>query len=337
MSEKAYNENDATYLKKTEMLLDNFPPFVRGYLYEIENNILPKTRYMYLYDLKLFFEFLVDNNPDLKDMNEISLDYLNKLDYNDFTEYTHHMMSIVSDHTRARRLSSLQRFWKYLYTRKLVTANQDFLTISRPKLRKGNVVYLEKDEMNALINNVENAVTLTDEQKKRVKKQSVRDLAIISLIMGTGIRVSECVSLDIKDVNLKDNSVHVFRKGRKEMSVYYTDEVCTNLSLYMEERSQLEVIPADKDALFISRNHRRITARAVENLVKKYASEEIVGTKNITAHKLRSSYGTSFYRQTGDLYLTATVLGHSSMQTTKDYYAAQSEEALKKAGDVKTW
>lgn len=337
MSEKAYNENDAKYNEKSEQLLSELPAFVRGYLYDIENSILPKTRYMYLYDLKIFFEFLIKNNPRLNSLSDISIEYLNQLDYNDFTEYTHYMIGRISDSTRARRLSSLHRFWKYMYDRKLVTGNQDFYTISRPKLRKGSVVYMDKSEMNALLDNVENGHTLTDTQKKRTQKQSVRDLAIISLILGTGIRVSECVTLDIKDVSLKDNSIHVFRKGKEEMTLYFSDDVCANLSLYMEEREKLEVVPEDQDALFISRNHRRITVRAVENLVKKYADKEIVGNKNITVHKLRSSYGTSLYRSTQDLYLAATVLGHKSMQTTKDYYAAQSEEALKKAGKINVW
>lgn len=331
MSEKAYNKNDEKYIEKVNRLLEQFPGYIRGYLYDIENSILPKTRYMYLYDLKLFFEFLISQNPSLSDISEITIEYLNRLDYNDFTEYTHYMIGSVSDKTRARRLSSLQRFWKYMYERKLVTANQDFYTISRPKLRKGNIVYMNEEEMSALLNNVENGSSLTEVQRKRTKKQSSRDMAIISLLLGTGIRVSECVSLDIKDIDLKNNAVHVFRKGRKEMTLYYSDEVCANLSLYMDDRGQMEVQAEDKDALFISRNHRRITARAVENLVRKYASEEVVGNKHITAHKLRTSYGTSLYRNSSDLYLTATALGHSSVQTTKDYYAAQSENALKSA------
>ena len=331
MSEQAYNENDEKYNVKTGELLRIMPKFVKGYLYEIENSVLPKTRYMYLYDLKLFFEFLVKQNPKLDNIEDISLDYLNNLNYDDFTEYTHHMINTVAETTRARRLASLNRFWSYLYKRKLVTNNQDFYSVSRPKLHKKDIVYLESDEVGAVMDNVENGTYLTDRQKKY--HQSVRDTAILSLMLGTGIRVSECVSLDINDIDLTKNSVHIFRKGKKEMTIYYSDDVCANLSLYLEERLQMDNIEEGfEEALFISRKHRRISIRAVEELVRKYAGENVVGNKHISAHKLRSSYGTNLYRKSGDIYLVASVLGHESITTTANSYSEQSREALKRAG-----
>lgn len=331
MSEQAYNENDERYIRKTSELLEILPMFVRNYLYEIENSVLPKTRYMYLYDLKLFFEFLVRQNPDIEKTKDITLEYLNELDYNDFIEYTHSMIESLSEATRARRLASLTRFFSYLYKRRLVTKNQDFYSISRPKVHKKDIVYLESDEVKSVLDNVENGTFLTDRQKRY--HQSVRDTAIISLMLGTGIRVSECVSLDINDIDLKKNSIHIFRKGKKEMSVYFTDEVCANLSLYMEERLQMDNIEkGHEDAFFISRKHRRISIRAVEDLVRKYAGEHVTGGKHISAHKLRSSYGTNLYRSSGDIYLVASVLGHESINTTAAAYSAQSEEALKRAG-----
>ena len=143
---------------------------------------------------------------------------------------------------------------------------------------------------------------------ERTKK---RDLALLSLMLGTGIRVSECVGLNLDDIDFKNNGIKVHRKGGAEVVVYFSDEVCAALCDYLEER-------------------RGITVRAVENLVKKY-SKLVTNIKNITPHKLRSTYGTSLYKATGDIYLVADVLGHKDVNTTKKHYAALEDDRRRKA------
>jgi site-specific recombinase XerD len=145
--------------------------------------------------------------------------------------------------------------------------------------------------------------------------------------------VSECVGLDLQDINFKDRALKVHRKGGYESIVYFGHEVADALQDYMEER--MTVIPKDghENALFLSLQNRRITVRAVENLVSKYSS--IVTTlKKITPHKLRSTYGTRLYRETGDIYLVADVLGHKDVNTTRKHYAAIEEDHRKKAADI---
>ena len=150
---------------------------------------------------------------------------------------------------------------------------------------------------------------LTGQKRVYYEKTKERDLAIVTLLLGTGIRVSECVGLDVEDVDFKNNGIKVTRKGGNEMVVYFGHEV--------------EIVPVagHEHALFYSTQRKRIGIQAVENLVKKYAGA-ITTTKKITPHKLRSTYGTTLYQETGDIYLVADVLGHRDVNTTKKHYAA---------------
>ena len=166
------------------------------------------------------------------------------------------------------------------------------------------------------------------------EKTKERDLAIITLLLGTGIRVSELVGLNVDDVDFRNNGLHLIRKGRKEMTVYFGNEVADALEQYMEGSRKL-VIPKEghEDALFYSMQRRRIGVQAVQNLVKKYA-KEVTPLKKITPHKLRSTYGTALYQETDDIYLVAEVLGHSDVNTTRKHYAAQEEERRRSARNV---
>ena len=171
---------------------------------------------------------------------------------------------------------------------------------------------------------------LTKQQKKYYEKTRSRDAAILTLLLGTGIRVSECVGLDIEDVDFKNNGIKVFRKGGNEMIVYFGDEVARALQTYLADRDAITPVAGHEHALFYSTQRKRMNVRSVENMVKKYASQ-ITSTKKITPHKLRSTYGTALYQETGDIYLVADVLGHKDVNTTKKHYAAMSDQRRRSA------
>ena len=171
---------------------------------------------------------------------------------------------------------------------------------------------------------------MSGQKKMYYEKTKIRDLAIVTLLLGTGIRVSECVGLDIQDVDFKNNGIKVVRKGGSEMIVYFGPEVETALRNYIEFRKGITPLAGHENALFYSTQRRRIGVQAVENMVKKYA-REVTTTKKITPHKLRSTYGTSLYRETGDIYLVADVLGHKDVNTTKKHYAAMDDSRRRKA------
>ena len=116
------------------------------------------------------------------------------------------------------------------------------------------------------------------------------------------------------------------------MVVYFGEDVADILSDYIEDRLKVTATAGHENALFLSTQRKRINVRSVENMVKKYTSS-VTPNKKITPHKLRSSYGTALYRETGDIYLVADVLGHKDVNTTRKHYAAIDENRRKSAAD----
>ena len=202
-----------------------------------------------------------------------------------------------------------------------------------PKLHKKEIIRLDPNEVKNLLNNIENGEGLTKKQPEYQNKTKVRDLAIITLLLGTGIRVSECVGLDKNNIDFRNNGILIKRKGGYEDIVYFGEEVHKALTDYMNEREHIIPESGHENALFLSLQNKRLSVRSVELLVKKY-SKTVTNLKKITPHKLRSTYGTTLYQETGDIYLVADVLGHKDVNTTKKHYAAQNEERKRYAATV---
>ena len=203
--------------------------------------------------------------------------------------------------------------------------------VDMPKLHDKAIVRLDEGETAALLDYIEHGSNQLSGQKKMYyEKTRLRDLAIVTLLLGTGIRVSECVGLDIQDVDFRNNGIRVIRKGGSEMVVYFGPEVEKALLDYLPVREGITPIAGHENALFYSTQRKRMGVQAVENMVKKYA-REVTTTKKITPHKLRSTYGTALYRETGDIYLVADVLGHKDVNTTKKHYAAMDDDRRRRA------
>jgi site-specific recombinase XerD len=340
MKEKAYYEdiNIKNELKLREML-KNLPPFCKQFFIAIETRTASRTRIAYAYDLGCFFNYLHENNPVCAKMKitEFPLSLLDKIQPSDIEEYLYHLHVYEKDgqaHTNEerglkRKLSSLRTFYNYYFKNDLIDTNPA-LKVDMPRIHDKNIIRLDGDEVSTLLDEVESGENLTKNQQRFHEKTKTRDIAIITLLLGTGIRVSECVGLDIDDVDFKNNGIKVHRKGGAETVVYFGDEVRDALLNYMEERNMHTPAEGHANALFLSLQNKRIGVRAVENLVKKY-SRLVTNLKNITPHKLRSTYGTNLYRETGDIYLVADVLGHKDVNTTRKHYAAIEEDRRKNA------
>ena len=196
-------------------------------------------------------------------------------------------------------------------------------------MRQGPIIKLEEDEVYKFLNTVESGYGLSGHEKGFHKHTKVRDIAIMTLLLGTGLRVSECVGLNINDVDFAINGIKITRKGGNQVILYFSDEVKVALFDWLEERSKKPEV-ADEPALFTSLQNKRISTRAVEKLVKKYAGI-VTPLIHITPHKLRSTYGTRLYHATQDIYIVADVLGHKDVNTTKKHYAAISDEIRRSA------
>ena len=275
-------------------------------------------------------------------MQDLKVTLLDQLDVVDIEEYQEYLKVYESSdnelHTNKerglkRKMSALRSFYLYFYKRQLITQNPTLL-INMPKLHDKAIVRLDQDETAALLEYMEHCGDeLTGQKKRYYEKTKLRDIAIVTLLLGTGIRVSECVGLDILDVDFKNNGIRIIRKGGNEMVVYFGSEVEQALRTYLEERKNAVTLHGHEQALFLSTQHKRIGIQAVENMVKKYTSG-IIATKKITPHKLRSTYGTALYQRTGDIYLVAEVLGHKDVNTTRKHYAAMSDEKRRMAARV---
>lgn len=343
MKERTYNEqvkiNNEVKLRSLLKLLPSFcVDFFRG----IEPTTASRTRIAYAYDLIVFFNWLQQANPSLSkmEMREIKvniLDNIQAIDIEEYIDYLKYYSSKTGEHTNnesaiKRKLVALRTFYKYYYKRQMIQTNPSLL-VDTPKLHEKAIIRLDTDEVADLLDNVESGKGLTKVQDRFHKITSIRDLALITLLLGTGIRVSECVGIDIKDVDFKNGGIKIYRKGGNESMIYFGDEVEKALKNYLEERINISALDGHTDALFLSIQKKRISIRAVEKLVKKYSSL-VTTVKNITPHKLRSTYGTSLYRETGDIYLVADVLGHKDVNTTKKHYAALEDERKRKAAKI---
>lgn len=336
-----YEQVDIANTKKLRELMDKLPPFTRDFFRGVEPITASRTRIAYAYDLGVFFNFLIEKNSyfSCKGMEHITvgdLDLITLTDLEEYTEYLKYYDKDDEDHINKerglkRKLSSLKSFYNYYFRKEDIKTNPAAL-LQLPKIHDKEITRLEPDEVALLLDSVENGNKLTKQQAVFHEKTKVRDLAMMTLLLGTGIRVSECVGLDISDVDFNNCGIRIHRKGGKEVTVYFSDEVEAALLPYMEQRKNIVANDGSENALFLSNQNRRISVRAVENLVKKYA-QTVTTLKNITPHKLRSTYGTSLYRETGDIYLVADVLGHSDVNTTKKHYAALDDDRRRYARD----
>lgn len=339
------NYHDQVQIELTEKLrevMKTLPPFCKSFFRGTDNNISARTKLGYALDLRIFFEFLHENNSALSavPITEYKLSILDQIGKEDIEEYLEYLTYYTKDgkeytndeRGKARKLASLRSFYQYYYSSELIEKNPASL-IRTPKLHEKEIIRLDPNEVASLLDAVENGDHLTKNEKRYHNKTAKRDLALLTLLLGTGIRVSECVGLDINDVDFDNGGIKIRRKGGNEAVVYFGDEVEEALGEYLMIRE--EIIPQEghENALFLSMQNRRITVRAVENLVKKYASR-ITSLKKITPHKLRSTYGTTLYQETGDIYLVADVLGHKDVNTTRRHYAAQADARRRQAANV---
>lgn len=335
-----HEQTDVENTLRLRDVLKTLPPFCRDFFRAIEPRTTTKTRISYAYDIRIFFQFLLEQNPAFKDwsMDAFTVDILDQITAIDLEEYEEYLKIYqAGDKTETngerglkRKMSSLRSFYAYYFKREMIHTNPTVL-VDVPKIHQKSIIRLEADEVALLLDYIEHGGDdLTGQKKVYYEKTKDRDLALVTLLLGTGVRVSECVGLDIEDVDFKNNGIKVTRKGGNEMVVYFGPEVEKALKNYLEVRKNIVPVEGHEHALFYSTQRKRIGVQAVENLVKKYA-RQVTTTKKITPHKLRSTYGTALYQETGDIYLVADVLGHKDVNTTKKHYAALDDSRRRQA------
>lgn len=330
-----FTERTVNSLRKFEKISEQLPYFLNDYFLGIEDVTSPLTRLNYAMDLQIFFDFVsIKYSIPPKDM---TIDILNRIKSTDIERFLSYISSfdyngkhhICNEKAKARKLAAIRSMYKYFFNKEMIIANVA-AKVSTPKLHEKEIIRLDKNEVEDILDVAETGKGFSDRQFAYQKNTSVRDVALLTLFLGTGIRISELVGLNVDDLFFDDNSFVVTRKGGNRTILYYTDEVKTELQKWLEKRKTIKGLSLDEKALFISLQNKRISVRAVENLVKKYA-KKVTPLKKITPHKLRSTFGTNLYRETGDIYVVADYLGHKDINTTKRHYAAISEDIRRNA------
>lgn len=326
---------------KLRELLKTLPEFSKDYFRAIDSTTTTKTRISYAYDIRIFFQFLIQSNPifhgrKASDFTVDTLDQVQAADIEEYMEYLKAYQTTDDEHITngecglKRKFSTLRSFYAYYFQHQMIKTNPTML-IHMPKIHEKAIIRLDPDEVARLLDYVEHCGDmLTGQKLAYYLKTKERDLTILTLLLGTGLRVSECVGLDVEDIDFRNNAIKVTRKGGNETFVYFSVEVETALKEYLKVRKKISPVAGHEHALFYSTQRKRIGVQAVENMVKKYV-REITTTKNITPHKLRSTYGTTLYQETGDIYLVADVLGHKDVNTTRKHYAAIDDQRRRKA------
>ena len=340
-----YKEKNRQLKLRLRELLSQMPSWSVDYIYSKEQTVQTSTLISYSYDLITFFKFILDKNPLYKDfeISKLPLKVLEQLSSEDIIEYQRYLeLNVDNDNFHengkkavARKMSPLRGLYQYHYARKNISENPMIL-VPLPRLKKDkNIVRMNAYEVEAILDCIQSGnEQMSERQRKLCLKTQKRDLAILTLMLNTGIRVSECNGLDLNDVDLRVNTLTIVRKGGGQDLLYFGDAVHDTLEDYINvERALITPVEGHEAALFYSRQGKRISVDAIENLVKKYA-KMAVPTKKITPHKLRSTYGTALYRETGDIRLVADVLGHENINTTIDYYAAIEDEHKRQAANA---
>ena len=259
-SNNYHDETAKENILQLRKLQEELPRFCRQYFRGIEQTTAPRTRLAYAYDLGVFFEFLHKNNSALSkmDITEFPLSVLDQITKTDIEEYLEYLSYYVKDdgteytndeRGKRRKLASLRSFYNYFFRDEQIKSNPASL-VPMPKLHDKEIVRLDPNEVAILLDQVEDGTKMTKSQMKFHDKTKVRDLALLTLLLGTGIRVSECVGLDINDIDFDNLAIKVRRKGGYEDVVYFGEEVEEALLSYLDQRKHMIPMSGHEEALF---------------------------------------------------------------------------------------
>ena len=336
----------------TREMLREMPMACTDFINSLAMTTSTLTRLAYVLDLRTFFDFTQKELPKFSerpllswtDQDFASITTRDLVAYSEYLTLYYKEMNteagkdqiILQNHEYGvmRKLSSLRSFFRFLFKAERIPGNTASL-VTLPKVHEKPILFLAGAEIEKLLDTAANGTDFGSQRQKNYQKNTrSRDYAILMLFLGTGMRLSECVGIDFQDLDLENHAVLVTRKGGNQVVLYYPEDVREALETYLEDRKEIVTAdPEDADAVFLSLQRRRISQRAVEIMVKKYCAIAAPLKKRLSPHKLRSTYATRLYQQTGDIYLVADALGHADVNTTRRHYAAMSDAHRREAAE----
>lgn len=332
------------------------PWYVGEYVDKKMRTMSPRTLLNYCHDYLIFFDWLIAEgffNGKRTDVPLSCLESLTPQSVENFLSYLQFRLH-NDKFTINRKLSALKSLFNYLQNVAETQALEPYLLrnvmakIAFNKVKEDQETVAQKmagkilwhDEYEQFRQFVASGYEEKIKDNKKLlhfhKRNAERDTAIVSLILGSGLRLSEVVGLDVGDIDLNKRMVRVIRKGNKEQYVFFSEQAGLDLEDYLHVRAEKYHLPASNKALFVSSpmgpkgTTRRLSPRAVENMIKKYATA--FGKPALSVHKLRHSFATRYQAENNDIPKLRRQLGHSSIQTTMIYTHLSNDE-LKKAVD----
>lgn len=298
-----------TFLDYTATILNKSPNTVKEYNYDL-NRFL---RYI-AYHLKLTDE----KHIDAIDIHDMTLDTIKKITLDDIHSYLFYLANTFQSKpaTRARKAASIRVFFKYLSQKHLID-NNPAQNLETPKLGKRMPKYLSLDDSKKLL-----AVADCDDDRNKE-----RDYAIITLFLNCGMRLSELVGINIKDIDFNENKLNVIGKGNKERAIYLNKACVKAIDNYLAVRPKTGIKAGSQDALFLSERLERISNRTVQYIVKKELLKAGLDTNKYSVHKLRHTAATLMYKYGNvDIRALQELLGHESISTTEIYTHVDNEQ-----------
>lgn len=311
---------------------ENNPSFVNSFLdYSITIlNKSPNSVKEYNYDINNFLKYMMvhlkitkETDYEKIDVSSFSVEDLKKITLEDIHSYISHLAidNRSKATTRARKISTLRIFFKYLATKEKILDVNPAQDLETPKLEKRMPKYLSLDQSQKLLK-------VSDDENNRNYK---RDFAITTLFLNCGLRLSELVGININDIDFDENKMTVIGKGNKERVIYLNKSCINAIKDYLSSRPSPSLIKRDSKfsdkALFLSEQKRRISNRTVQLIITKELKLAGLGSKNLSVHKLRHTAATLMYQYGNvDIRALQELLGHQSISTTEIYTHVSNEQ-----------
>lgn len=332
-------EKDNKIYLECESIEKELPYFLRSYFVYLKGNVLPMSRLAYLHDVKFFLNYLINETDltDAKDTKHITVEDLNRVvaaDVNIFIDYCRkyivdngETVTIYenSNKTLARKKSSISVLFKQLYRDGIVENNitDGFDPIRVPKPGEREIKALQDDEVMIMLDAVTTGAELTNHERAYWEKTKLRDKAILVIFVTYGLRLSELQQLNISSFNFTRGEFKIYRKRGKESIMPLNRSVQMVVEDYIknERINVIQENEAAEDALFLSLQGKRMTDRAIRELVKKYTSIALNTSRKAgySPHKLRATAATSLIGRGNSIFDVQALLDHEQVTTTQLY------------------
>ncbi|MBO4838797.1 MAG: tyrosine-type recombinase/integrase [Lachnospiraceae bacterium] len=337
-----YAERDKAYYAKLHELQKQLPTYMKPYLSHIELSKRVRTAIAYTRDLITFMKYIQEVNPlyENTDIRDIPYECIESLTYDDINYFLQYLkqnngtnVHYNAENALNRMMCTLRGYFGFEVAREHLVKNP-MLGAAKPMPPKEKPIErLRADQVNQLLQGIEASESGSERSRAFTVRTQLRDTAIATLLLNTGIRVSECVGLDLKDINFEEMSVCVVRKGGRIEYVYMNEETAQAIRDYIEIERPNFITSPNEPALFLSNRRQRMAVRSIQAMLEKYG-RSVLKQENLHPHTLRKTYGTMLYEATSDIGLVSETLGHKSVDTTRKHYADISDKHKRIAGTL---